>query len=76
MAGLSVLFGLLTQLGALAIAVVMAGALHYKINKWRMPFTAMDKTGWEFDLVLLASALLLIATGAGTISLDWMVFGR
>lgn len=71
--GLSVLLGLLTQLGALAIMVVMLGALHFKINRWNSPFTAMDKTGWEFDLLILASAALLLFSGAGAFALDpWL----
>ena len=73
--GISVLVGLLAHIGALAIAVVMGGALHYKINKWNVPFSAMDKMGWEFDLILLAAALAIATVGAGTLSLDWMVFG-
>lgn len=75
LSALSVLLGLLTQLGALGITVVMLGALHYKINKWHMPFTAMDKTGWEFDLVLLGAALTLLTIGPGMLSLDWLVLG-
>lgn len=68
--GVSVGLGVFTQLGAAALAVVMLGALYFKINRWQMPFTAMDKMGWEFDLLLLASALLLVVSGAGSLSLD------
>ncbi len=72
--GLAVLFGLFTQFGALAIAIVMVGAIYHKIVKWHVPFTAMDKMGWEFDLILLGAALLLLCTGPGMIALEsWMV---
>jgi len=67
---IAVLIGLFTPLGALGLAVIMVGALHYKINKWHVPFTAMEKMGWEFDLILLAAALLLMTTGAGPLSVD------
>lgn len=73
--GILVLLGLFTQLGAIGIAVIMAGALHYKINKWHAPFTAMDKTGWELDLIFLAAALLLMSSGGGMLSVDWMLLG-
>ncbi len=39
----------------LIFAVVMLGAIWFKKFKWHMPFTAHDKMGWEFDLVLLAA---------------------
>lgn len=68
--GASVGLGVLTQVGAAALAVIMLGALHFKINRWKMPFTAMDKTGWEFDLLILAAAVLLLFSGPGSIALD------
>lgn len=68
--GIGVLVGLLTSLSALVLAIVMLGALYFKIEKWHMPFTAMDKTGWELDLVLFASALVLLTMGPGAIALS------
>jgi uncharacterized membrane protein YphA (DoxX/SURF4 family) len=55
--------GVFIQWGALALLIVMIGAIYYKIQKWKVPFTAQDKTGWEFDLLLL-SALLYLLTNA------------
>lgn len=69
---LLVLLGLFTQVGALILAVVMVGATYLKIVRWNMPFTAMDKVGWEFDLMLFASALLLLLTGPGSLALEGM----
>jgi putative oxidoreductase len=66
-AGLSVLLGVYIQLGALMIAVIMVGAIKMKVLKWKTPFSATDKMGWEFDLVLLAMALLLLTSGGGEI---------
>ena len=62
---LSVLFGIYVQVGALLLSLVMLGAIWYKIMKWKVPFSAMDKMGWEFDLILLAGSLLVFLTGAG-----------
>ncbi len=70
LAGLAIWAGLMTRLAAMALTVVMLGALRYKILIWKTPFTANDKSGWEFDLILLAAAMVLVTMGAGALSLD------
>ena len=69
-AGLFLILGFLTRVGALLIVIVMLGALYYKLFKWHVPFAAHDKLGWEFDLILLAAAIALILLGDGSISID------
>ena len=69
-AGLFLILGFLTQVGALLIVIVMLGALYYKLVKWNIPFAAHDKLGWEFDIILLAAAVALIFLGDGAISID------
>jgi len=64
----SVVLGYFAQIGAFILALVMVGALYYKIIVWKVPFFAHDKAGWEFDLVLLAGRILLITTGSGAIA--------
>ncbi len=64
--GLSVLLGFLAQLGAAGLSIVMLGAIYHKVHKWKTPFMAHDKTGWEFDLLLLASNVLILLIGAGS----------
>lgn len=61
--------GFYTQLAALVIAFIMVGAIAMKKMKWSVPFAAMDKTGWEFDLVLLAAAVVILLTGGGNIGI-------
>ncbi|GAB4945271.1 hypothetical protein MAHJHV51_31090 [Mycobacterium avium subsp. hominissuis] len=34
------------------------------------------KEGWEYNLVLAASAVVVATLGAGRLSLDWLVFGK
>lgn len=46
----------------LVLALIMLGAIYYKVFTWRVPFMAPSGGGWEFDLVLLAG-LLAIALG-------------
>jgi len=72
LSSIAIILGLLTEIGAIFLTVVMLGALYYKIFKWKIPFAAMDKLGWEFDLILLGAALALLFIGAGNISLDAM----
>jgi len=70
---LAVILGVYTEVGAFFLGVVMLGALYYKIFKWKIPFYVMDKTGWEFDLILLGAAIALLFIGAGLYSLDYML---
>lgn len=67
---LALLAGFLTQIAAAGLAIIMLGAIYFKTTKWHVPFTAHDKTGWEFDLILLGAALYLITSGAGAIGID------
>ncbi|MBI4252827.1 DoxX family protein [Candidatus Uhrbacteria bacterium] len=66
-AGIGVLFGIFTALSAYAIAIVMIGAMYYKIAVWKKKFS--ETGGWEFDLVLFAAALIIAAFGPGVFSL-------
>ena len=73
LSGLALILGFYTEIAALLIAVVMLGALFHKWFKWNIPFSAMDKMGWEFDLILLGAAIVLLFIGAGIYSLDYML---
>lgn len=68
--GLGVLLGFYTPISALAIVLVMFGALYFKIFKWHVPFADPAKNGWEFDLMLLALGIALILIGPGVHSMD------
>lgn len=65
--GLALIVGLWTQWAALLLAIIMVGAWYMKMNTWHVPFTAHDKMGWEFDMVLLAGNLAIVLGGGGTI---------
>ena len=67
--GLSVLVGVYPTYGALALALLMIGALYFKIAKWKTPFFAMDKMGWEFDLILLVVSLAVFLGNVGVYAL-------
>lgn len=72
LSGFGVLLGIYLQLSALVMAAIMVGAIAMKIGKWKMPFSAMDKTGWEFDFILLAAALTILTTGGGYYWQYWL----
>lgn len=64
-----VTLGAWEQLGALGISIVMLGAIYYKMFKWHIPFMAPQSTGWEFDLIFLAAALVILLNGDGGLTL-------
>lgn len=70
--GAALLVGLMTRVAAVGIALVMVGAI----------FTAHIKAGffapggYEFPLMLLATSIALVFTGAGPLSLDAAVQRR
>lgn len=66
---LGLIFGIYTQLAALMLGIVMIGATYFKMQKWHVPFFATDKTGWEFDFLLLAASIAVLLTGGGSIGL-------
>lgn len=62
--------GIYTQLAALLLAIIMVGAIGMKMMKWGVPFGAMDKTGWEFDLILLAANIVILINGGDAIGIQ------
>ena len=73
--GLAVLVGFLTLLAAIGLGILIIGAIGLKIGTIKVPFAPRDKTGWEFDFIILAAAIALFFFGAGTLGLDRVIFG-
>lgn len=69
LSSLGLVFGVYVRLAALLLAIVMLGAIYFKTVKWSIPFAAMDKTGWEFDLILLTASIILLISGGGAIGI-------
>ena len=67
---LLVLSGFHFRYGAALLALVMLGALYHKLFKWHAPFTGMNTTGWEFDLMLLVANVAIFFAGSGA----WRLF--
>lgn len=70
--GLALVLGFLTPWAALGLGLIMLGALYYNVFVWKKPFSAVP-SGWEFDILLLASCLSIISLGAGAYSVDMMM---
>jgi putative oxidoreductase len=75
--GIGLIVGLLTRLAALAIAVVMAGAIatvHWKngfFMNWEL--TPGKGQGIETNLAFLAMAVAIFLEGAGLLSIDRLI---
>src|SRR5215207_2242605 len=47
--GLGVAFGVLTQLAALGLILIMLGAIHRKVFVWHTGFWGEKASGWHYD---------------------------
>jgi putative oxidoreductase len=68
--GLGVIFGVLAQLAAISLILIMLGAIWKKIFVWRTGFWGKSGTnGWSYDTMLVAMSLVIATTGGGNFSL-------
>ena len=77
--GLSLLFGLLSRVAALGIIVEMIGAvltIHIHIGFFMNWVGDQKGEGFEYHLIAIALAFLIMVRGAGALSIDYMVFSR
>ena len=65
MGGLGVAFGVLTQLAAIGLILLMLGAIQKKIFVWHTGFWGENSSGWHYDLMLVLMNLVIICTGGG-----------
>lgn len=63
--GLGVLFGVLTQLAAIGLILVMLGAIQKKIFVWHTGFWGEKSSGWHYDLTFVLINLVILFTGGG-----------
>src|SRR5882762_5152003 len=60
-----VAFGILIQLAAIGLIVIMLGAIQKKIFVWKTGFWGKGGNGWHYDLMLLVMNLVIVVTGGG-----------
>ena len=64
--GLGVAVGILTQLAALGLILVMLGAIHKKIFVWHTGLWGKHGTdGWHYELMFVVMCLVIATTGGG-----------
>jgi len=68
---LALLIGFLTRWAAAGLAIIMTGSLYFVYFMFHGGiFTSEKGTGMDYNLLLLAGCVVLIAFGAGPWSLD------
>ncbi len=68
-AALGVALGVLTQVAALGLMLVMLGAIQKKIFVWHIGFWGENTYGWHYDLLFLVTNLVILTTGGGRLVL-------
>ncbi len=64
--GLGVALGVLTQVAAIGLILVMLGAIYKKIFEWRTGFWGQHGTdGWHYELLFVVMCLVIATTGGG-----------
>ena len=67
--GLGVALGVLTQLAAIGLILIMLGAIQRKIFVWHTGFWGEKASGWHYDLMLLLMNLVIACTNGGRYAL-------
>ena len=63
--GLGVASGVLTQLAAIGLILIMLGAIQKKIFVWRTGFWGEKTYGWHYDLIFVIMNLVILFTDGG-----------
>ena len=67
---LGVIAGVLAQLAAIGLILVMLGAIAKKIFVWRSGFWGKSGTnGWSYDLIMIVMNLVIVTTDGGNLSI-------
>ena len=72
--GLGVISGVLAQLAAIGLILVMLGAMQEKIFTWHTGFWGKSGTdGWSYESMLVVMNLVISATGGGNLTLTHLI---
>jgi putative oxidoreductase len=63
--GAGVILGVLQQLSAIGLILVMLGAIQKKIFVWKTGFWGGDGFGWSYDTTLISMLLVILFTDGG-----------
>jgi putative oxidoreductase len=62
---LGIMFGVLQQLAAIGLILIMLGAIQKKIFVWHTGFWGEKASGWHYDLTFLVMCLVIVFTNGG-----------
>ena len=62
---LGIIFGVLSQIAALGLIVLMLGAIQKKIVVWHTGFWGKKGYGWHYDLMMIVMCLVIVFTDGG-----------
>jgi putative oxidoreductase len=72
--GLGVISGVLAQLAAIGLILVMLGTIQKKIFTWHTGFWGQSGTnGWSYDTMLVVMNLVIVTTGGGKLTLTHVI---
>jgi len=66
---LGLMLGVLTQLAAFGLVLIMLGAIYKKIFVWHTGFWGEKTYGWHYDLMFIVMSLVIIFTNGGRFTL-------
>lgn len=62
---LGIVFGVLQQLAAIGLILIMCGAIQKKIFVWHTGFWGERNSGWHYDLIFVVMCLVVVVTDGG-----------
>jgi putative oxidoreductase len=63
--GLGVAAGVLTQLAAFGLILIMLGAIQKKIFAWHISFWGDKTYGWHYEVMFIVMSLVILFTNGG-----------
>jgi putative oxidoreductase len=62
---LGIVFGVLQQLAAIGLILIMLGAIQKKIFVWHTSFWGDKASGWHYELIFVVMSLVVLFTNGG-----------
>jgi putative oxidoreductase len=63
--GAGLILGVLPQLAAIGLILIMLGAIQKKLFVWKTGFWGKDGLGWSYELTLVSMLLVIVCTDGG-----------
>jgi putative oxidoreductase len=63
--GAAVILGILAQLAAVGLIIIMLGAVQKKVFVWKTGFWGKDGLGWNYELIMISMLLVVLCTNGG-----------